>query len=573
MGLSLVPGRSTKQRGRDSMALLMTTNHISPPLCAALRACLRNRSSRGNEALISAKSSGFQDNLSLVTSVATRERGFSKYALRLALLCGLLAVPLLAWGQNAFSPGGNDYVIAGALAGDQIAPQAAVNANGGFLVWQDNAVNNYGLRIRAQRLGSGLTRTLSPFVVSSAASSSSTGDQEKPQVALLKNGGAVFVWQGGRFGFQKIYARFCDANGAFFTSDIRVNTYTSSFQVNPGVATLADGSVVVVWSSDGQDGDMQGIFGQRFSAAGAKLGGEFQINQWTSKNQRTPAVTALANTNFVVVWVSELQRGSSTVDIYARLFNSSGVAVGNEFPVNPSTTNICANPVVAGSPQGGFAIAWSQKDDPVLTAGSLDGVLVAPVQTSKSTNSWDVFGRVFNSDGTAASGDICLNTVRYGDQFGPRLCAMGRNYLAVWTSLGQDSSREGVFGQFLTGDGGLAGVEVRVNTTTISRQIHPTIASDGLNRFLVVWSSFVAGTSFDLFARSYDLIRLDVTAAPHGVTLSWNTQPGLVYQVQSSTDAVTWSNFGSPRTAAGYSDSVTVSPARGSTLFRVLRTQ
>src|SRR5262249_24423982 len=162
-----------------------------------------------------------------------------------------------------------------------------------------------------------------------------------------------------------------------------------------------------------------------FSAAGAKLGGEFQINQWIAENQRTPAVTALANTNFVVVWVSELQRGSSTVDIYARMFNNSGIAVGGEFPVNPSTTNICANPVVAGSPQGGFAVAWSQKDDQVLSAGSLDGVLVAPVQTSKSTNSWDVFGRVFNADGTAASESICLNTTRYGDQYGPRLCAMG----------------------------------------------------------------------------------------------------------------------------------------------------
>src|SRR2546422_5094485 len=177
MLLSLVRGRSTKKRGQDSTALLMTTNFISPLLCAVRR---------------------------------------------LAMLGGLLAIPLLAKGQNAFSPGGNDFVISGALAGDQTAPQAAVNASGGFLVWQDNAVNTNGLRIRAQGLNSGFTRSLSPFVVSSVASSASTGDQEKPQVALLKNGGAVFVWQGGRYGFQKIYARFLAANGAFLTSDIRV---------------------------------------------------------------------------------------------------------------------------------------------------------------------------------------------------------------------------------------------------------------------------------------------------------------------------------------------------------------
>jgi hypothetical protein len=523
-----MPGRSSKMRGQESTPLPMTTNVVSRLPHAA--------------------------------------RG-------VAVLGGLLALPLLALGQNAFSPGATDYAIAGALAGDQTAPHAAVSTSGGFLVWQDNAVNNYGLRIRAQRLGSALTQSVTPFVVSSVAGSSSTGDQEKPQVAMLNNGGAVFVWQGGKYGFQKIYARFVNATGAFITSDIQVNTYTKSFQVNAGVATLTDGSVVVVWASDGEDGDMQGIFGQRLSAAGAKLGGEFQINQWTAGNQRTPSVTALANTNFVVAWVSELQRGSSTVDIYARIFNSAGVAAGSEFPINPSMTNVCANPVVAASAQGGFAVAWSQKDDQVLTGGSLDGVLVAPNQTSKSTNSWDVFGRLFDAGGTASSDAICLNTTRYGDQYGPQLCAMGRNYLAVWTSLGQDSSREGVYGQFLTSDGRLAGVEFRVNTTTVSRQIHPAIASDGLNRFLVTWSSFVAGTSFDLFARSYDLIRLQMTVVPQGASLSWNTQPGLVYQVQTSTDAATWSNFGSPRTAAEYSDSVTVSPARGTAFYRVIRTQ
>lgn len=485
----------------------------------------------------------------------------------------MLAVPLLVNGQNAFSPGGNDYVIAGALGGDQTAPQAAVNAAGGFVVWQDNSVNVNGLRIRAQRLNSSLTRSQLPFSVSSVAGVANVGDQEKPQVALLKNGGAVFVWQGGRFGFQKIYARFCAPDGTFVTSDIRVNTYTNNFQVNPSVATLADGNVVIVWASDGQDGDMQGIFGQRLSPVGAKLGAEFQINEWTFRNQRTPTVAALANTNFVVVWVSELQRGSATVDIYARLFDATGIAAGDEFPVNPSTTNACANPVVSGSPEGGFAVAWSQKDDVLLAAGSQFGVLVPAVQPSKSTNGWDVVGRLFNANGSAASGDFFLNTKRYGDQYGPKIAAFGRHYLAVWTSFGQDDSREGIYGQFLRADASLFGEEFRVNTTTISRQMLPAIATDGVNRFLVLWSSFRAGTSFDLFARSYDLIRLETVATPQGVILSWNTQPGLVYRVQTSNDNEMWSDFGSPRTAVGSGDSITISPASGSAFYRVIRPQ
>lgn len=496
-----------------------------------------------------------------------------RVARKVAGLGCLLAMPMLAAGQNAFSPGGNDYVIAGALAGDQTAPQVAVNATGGYLVWQDNSINTNGLRIRAQRLNSGLTQSQSPVLVSSVGNSAVAGDQEKPQVALLNGGGAVIVWQGGRFGFQKIYARFFAANGSFLTSDILVNTYTNSFQISPGVATLVDGSVVVVWSSDGQDGDLQGIFGQRFSATGAKLGGEFQINQYAAKNQRTPAVTALANGNFAVAWVSELQRSTSSVDIYARIFNASGDAIGNAFAVNPSSTNICANPAVAGSPQGGFAVAWSQKDGTVLTAGSVSGVQIPATTASKSTKSWDVIGRLFNGNGTAATAPIGLNTQTYGDQFAPKISAFGNNYLAVWISLGQDQSSEGVFGQFLANNGALEGVEFRVNTTTVSRQIHPTIAADGLNRFLVLWSSFGAGSSFDLFARSYDLIRLEMVATPTQLTLTWNTQPSLIYRVQSSADNLTWTNLGAERTAVGYSDSITVSSGSGSAFYRVIRPQ
>ena len=45
--------------------------------------------------------------------------------------------------------------------------------------------------------------------------------------------------------------------------------------------------------------------------------------------------------------------------------------------------------------------------------------------------------------------------------------------------------------------------------------------------------------------------------------LSWNTQPGVTYQVQVTTNLTTWSNFGAPRFAAGTKDSIYVggSPA------------
>ena len=394
-------------------------------------------------------------------------------------------------------------------------------------------------------------------------------ESKKPQVAALTNGGAVFVWQGGKQGFQKIYARFLPASGTnFLATDIRVNTYTNNFQVNPSVATLTDGSVVVVWSSYGQDGYLQGVYGQRLTATGTKIGAEFQINQYSLNNQRTPAVTALASGGFAVAWVSELQRGASTVDIYARVFDSTGAAMGNEFPVNTVLTNLCANPSLAASPDGGFAVAWSQRE---IISGNSSASQVTAAPVVVSLNGWDVYVRGFDAVGVPTTSAVRVNTMTYGDQYAPAISAFGKSYLVVWQSLGQDGSMEGVYGQFLSSVGDLAGVEFQVNTGNATRQIHPAIASDGVNRFLVTWSSYASSTDFDLFARSYDLIRVSIVAAGPGVRLSWNTKPGCTYQVQRSANYSTWVNEGVARVAAGYSDFVDIAASTSLTVYRVVR--
>lgn len=486
---------------------------------------------------------------------------------KVALVTASLALAIAASAQNAFSPGGVNYPIAGALPGDQTLPHAAITGAGGYLVWQDNAADTNGLGIRAERLDALLNKSSLPFRVNATQA----GDQEQPQVSILADGGAVFVWQGGKFGFQKIFARFIGPSGTTFpTGEILVNTYTNEYQIDPSVATLTDGSVVVVWSSYGQDGSLQGIYGQRLSSAGVKLGNEFQVNQFVLNNQRTPSVAALTNGGFVVTWVSELQRGASTVDIYARLFDNSGAAVGNEFPVNTSVSRICANPSVAASVDGGFAVGWSQRD--VISTNSAASELTAPL-TVPSTDSWDVYVRLFDTAGTATTLPTRMNTFTYGDQFAPKLSAFGKNYLAVWLSAGQDGSGTGVYGQFLTSAAELAGVEFQVNSDNGSRQISPTVCSDGLNRFLVTWSSYATSGDVELFARSYDLIRVNITSQGNGVRISWNTKPGRSYQLQTSSDYITWTNYGAIRVATAFSDYVDINSATTSAAYRVVRVQ
>ncbi|MDR3456207.1 MAG: hypothetical protein P4N60_02075 [Verrucomicrobiae bacterium] len=417
----------------------------------------------------------------------------------------LFTVPVSAQ-TNYYNPEGTEYAAAGSQLGDQMFPAVARSATGGFLVWQDNSTDGDGWGISARQVNG-----ISSFRVNQQGA----GDQERPCVAMLKNGGAVFAWQGGPAGSQHIYSSFVTASNLFLTTnDILVNTFTNHFQANPAVATLANSNVVVVWGSFNQvaSNSLQDVYGQILSPTGQKIGGEFLVNQFTAYNQRTPAVAATANGGFVVTWVSEQERiiaptmgtnglnGGATyaanaivtpsVDIYARLFSSTGTPVANEFLVN-TDNNTAANPSVAAATDGTFMVTWGAKDAQVLV------------------NGWDIYARSFSISNGVPGGvvggvAVRVNTQVPGDQYTPHVSSLGIDYLVIWTSLGQDGSFQGVYGQFMRAGGTMTGGEFLVNTTTVGRQMQPAVAADGVARFVVVWTSFTGSPyGFDLFAQSY----------------------------------------------------------------------
>jgi hypothetical protein len=416
-----------------------------------------------------------------------------------ALVLG--GVSMVSAQTNYYSPNGTEYPIVSNLLGDQMFPDVAISTTNGMVVWQDNSTDGDGWGISAQRLDGTLSGTLGNFTVNVIRA----GDQENPRVALLKNGGAAFVWQGGVSGFQHIYARFLNPTNTFYsTNDILVNTFTNNFQINPALTVLTNGNVAVVWASYNQasSNSMQDVYCQILSTNGAKIGTNFLVNQFTQYNQRTPTVAALKNGGFVVAWVSEQERSTApnlganttyvpasglslpSVDIYARLFNASGTPTTGEILAN-TDSNPCATPVAAVASDGSFLLAWGEKDQ------------------LNPTNGWDIYARPFTSAGVGGT-TIVVNTYNFGDQYIPRISCIGLDYLLTWTSLGQDGSREGVFGQFVHNNGALVGGEFQVNTTSLGQQMQPTVASDGVSQFLTVWTSFTgAPYGFDLYAQRY----------------------------------------------------------------------
>ena len=178
-------------------------------------------------------------------------------------------------------------------------------------------------------------------------------------MAFDGSGSFVVVWQsdvqdGSGFG---IFGRRFDAAGVAQGTEFRVNSYTTSNQADPAVASDANGDFVVVWQSNGQDGAGYGIFGQRFSPSGSPQGTEFRVSTYTTAAQFASAVAASGTGSFVVVWQSDVQDGSGG-GTFGQRFDSSGVPRGGEFRVNTYTTASQDRTAVAADPDGDFVVVW-----------------------------------------------------------------------------------------------------------------------------------------------------------------------------------------------------------------------
>src|SRR3954452_7267267 len=99
----------------------------------------------------------------------------------LFLLCGIVwaicAQRILAQG---FGPEGGEYSLSGTAVGDQMNPQVSVSPSGGYVVWQDNAVDGKAMGIAARRLDQSFSAPFGAFRVNQIRA----GYQEKPQVTM-----------------------------------------------------------------------------------------------------------------------------------------------------------------------------------------------------------------------------------------------------------------------------------------------------------------------------------------------------------------------------------------------------
>jgi len=362
------------------------------------------------------------------------------------------------------------------------------------------------------------------------------GNQLESDIAVDADGDYVVTWSSdGQDGSgDGVYAQRYNAAGAAQGGEWQVNTTTTNDQYEPSVAMDADGDFVITWTSIGQDGSGHGVYAQRYNAAGTAQGAETKVNVTTTEAQFMPSVAMDADGDYVIAWTSYLQDGSD-YGIYAQRYNAAGATQGGETQVNSTTPSSQDRPTVAMSADGDYVIAWSS--------------------LGQDTSAYGIYSRRYNAAGAVQGSETRVNTTTANSQYRPSAAmAADGDYVITWTSHLQDGSDNGVYAQRYNASGATQGAETLVNTTVADYQLEPKVAMDADGDYVVAWASAGqdGGGGYGTYTQRYNARG----AAQGGETRVNTTTAGSQNQPSIAMDAdgdqvVSWTSSGQDSSGDG----------------------
>lgn len=360
-------------------------------------------------------------------------------------ITGLTAGGYVIVWQSAFQDGSSDGVFGQVYDADgstvgvefqvntetdsyQYLPDIVGLTDGGFIVTWTSTGGQDGDAggIYAQRYDASGATVGGEFQVNTTT----TDEQRWSETVALEDGGFVIIWtsdnQDGSG--NGIYAQRYDSAGATVGVEFLVNTHTADDQNRSSSFGLPDGGFLVTWSSINQDGDIYGVFGQRYDASGATVGGETQINTETTSTQFVSNVTVLTDGGIVVTWSSTSQDGSG-YGIYGQRYDASGASLGAEFQINTETSGNQIYSEIAAMADGGFVVVWQSFGQ--------DG------------DDYGIYGQRYDASGDTVGAETLINTVTVDAQWSPVITSLADGgFVVSWYARGDsDGDAEGVFAQ------------------------------------------------------------------------------------------------------------------------------
>ncbi len=228
-------------------------------------------------------------------------------------------------------------------------------------------------------------------------------------------------------------------------SEFRVNSYENNWQDDPAVVSLGDGGFFIGWTSfySEDDGSFYYLAGQRYDAAGQRVGGEFIIETVEDDSLAAVEMTRLRDGAIVVTFSYTYDGTSVDRNVYAKIYNPDFTVRKDTFVVAADREGDAISPTVGALADGGFRISYANIYTGTLTFD-------------------DVYGRRYDKSGNATSADIRLNTVVQDfDELVPENLELANgNLLVVWHSEaalddGTDNGQNQLRGSLYSRDGSL----------------------------------------------------------------------------------------------------------------------
>lgn len=282
------------------------------------------------------------------------------------------------------------------------------------------------------------------------------------------------------------------------TPELQVNQVTASAQESPDVAMRPDGTHVIVWTSDGQDGAGTGIVQRRFPGDGSAPFNESVLNQVTAGDQLGAQIGMNSSGDWLIVWESIAGQG-----IRGRASSASGTSIGNEFQISEATSAGIERPTAGRADDGSFVAGWD-------AAGA--------------------FFRLFENAATPLTGDTEIEPTLAGNAFPAVASFPAGGFVAAFTA--NDADVNGIYLQRFDAAGLPEEEAIPAAEAETNNQILPgiSVADDG--SFVVVWTDSALGfrmrcftatgepRSGEISLRTTSVGGASVAVAPHGAIVA-----------------------------------------------------
>lgn len=273
-----------------------------------------------------------------------------------------------------------------------------------------------------------------------------------PEVVARGDGGFSVAWHqyDGAQGFDETYIRHYDATGAALGRARNLSVTSDDFdEINPEGVTLADGSILYVWNSEGGMRDFNGrsgnaLRGALFDAEGGLVRSDFHLSAnyggvGLSGGGHGYDAAALQDGGFVTVnriWDHQIDLPDTGENLVMMTrFDASGTALTGPIIV-AAASGLIHNAEVVQLNSGVLLVAWSQ-----YAPGSEVGD--------------DVFAQVYTPEGVAITRAFDISGAsdfNYADQYIGELAALpGGGFVAALTSYSIDADDDGIAAIFSGG--------------------------------------------------------------------------------------------------------------------------